>query len=220
MGMKSRKGGLKDDLPLFVGMGGREKVTLPPEDCPALLLLPQLPDPAMLWALNGWGLPAYDHPPFLAWFNYKPDVLRGRYGIDRFAAPWMNSVAFCRMVAKIGHAVAVADWGLKGFTPFLDTFLRDPDMESRSILPFVGGTPPNDKKPGEHGLLHELQASWHLIEGRTLLISHVRLFAKLGAPTYVVLVGSEAGKPPPPLPDCSVGVDALHKLYRIDVRVD
>jgi hypothetical protein len=140
MGLKSRKNSLKEHLPILVGKDSKERIAIPPKDCPSVLLLPYLPDPPLMTAVSGLPAPdQYDFPPFIRWFNYQPELLRETYGVDHFAPLALDVRTFTRMLGKIGHAFAVAKFGADAFLPLLIAKLRDPDRHSRDILPFVGG---------------------------------------------------------------------------------
>lgn len=110
----------------------------------------------------------------------------------------INPGLFSRMLAKVAHAYAVAEYGLDGFTPLLlDLILKGSDDASD----LVGGeleTPRSAIRPQETIDLHAIMLDEREIRGKLYLMATIQLFACLGAPTYYVVVG-ELKAPP-----CSV----------------
>ena len=201
-------------LPLFKSEGGVDtRVDVAVADYPSALLLLTLPDPPILWALANYGSSSFDIPRFIRWFNYDENLLREKYGIEKWSTISLNTRYFCRMLAKIGHSFAVAQLGLNGFNPILRDMIRDPDMTSRAVLPFVGGQLPEPPRKA----LHFAEVVNTEIGDTTFVLVKIRLFAQLGAPTYLVVAGTKSGQPVPPLPSNPAGVDALHNFYRISV---
>jgi hypothetical protein len=154
---------------------------------------------------------------FVKGFNYKPDVLRSKYGITDVSLVPLDMRVFSRMIAKIAHSAAVARLGLTGFNPVLKDILRETDRESRAILPFVGCKPPEPPQPtsAPDTAAHVLDHYTPEIDGTTFVVVEVRLFANFGAPSYMVVVGTAVGQTLPPIPDNPGGVDALPNFYRI-----
>jgi len=94
----------------------------------------------------------------------------------------VSAPEFFRMLAKIAHAFAVAEWGLGSFVPFLTPMICDADT-SNSVQ-YIGGLP--NIEPAAVGL-HELSfASCDRLE---VVAVRIRLLAALETPTYYVAVG-------------------------------
>jgi HNH endonuclease len=96
---------------------------------------------------------------------------------------------FARTLAKIAHAITVADYGLENFKPFLIDFI----LTGRSDQPYyyyIGSPPqptPDDKASSP---THELSIKFfELQRGPWLGVVTIRLFANLGTPRYHVVVG-------------------------------
>ncbi len=98
--------------------------------------------------------------------------------------------AFFRTLAKIGHALAVGERGIDGFSPFLTDYILTGNGPAAH---FIGGTygtgvpPPDD-------MLHRLGTEIVLHEGRELVVARIRLFAYAGTPVYTVVVGDASGR--------------------------
>jgi hypothetical protein len=102
---------------------------------------------------------------------------------------------FARTLAKTAHALAVAEFGIDSFVPFLPKIVLGTD---KNIAYVVGGvapprhifSPPPNWKQDPHRLSMRLLKS---VKGKpTLLVAYIQLFPLIGAPTYQVIVG-EAG---------------------------
>lgn len=92
--------------------------------------------------------------------------------------------AFCLMLAKIGHAYAVAELGNGNFEPLLLDLILKKDLSNRAD--FIGGlnydeTPLNS--------LHELSLDDHTCYRPNLVSVRVRFLSKLGTPTYYFVAG-------------------------------
>lgn len=91
--------------------------------------------------------------------------------------------AFCKLLAKIAHAFAVAKIGLSGFNPFLKPLIIKDDLSH--CMHYIGSIG-NDEPP--KSMLHDL----NILEFNNInaILVKVRLLCKLGAPTYIVAVGT------------------------------
>lgn len=158
-------------------------------------------------------VPLVDHPHYLSLPEFEPaDILFGLLRDDkkfrehtiwhyklnpqahakhlRAGTYWtefsVHINAFAEMLAKIGHAWAVAEHGFNGFKPLL------PDMiagRSRHRLRFVGAKMTRTLLgPGERGL-HVLRSQWWPTPFGMRLVVEIQLFAELEAPVYHVVVG-------------------------------
>ena len=92
---------------------------------------------------------------------------------------------FCRMLGKIGHSYAVAEFGYKGFTPFLPAAIlgRAPWQFGY----FVGGHA--DLEPASKFISEVGHGIVPAADGRAFIVVRIRLFADLGAPTFYVVAG-------------------------------
>jgi hypothetical protein len=108
---------------------------------------------------------------------------------------------FAQLLAKIGLGVAVAEFGPRGFHPLVRDFIR---FLPNSYRHWVGGT--QEKQKSFH--LHEVSVGTTLSKsGQAFLVARIRLFAKYGAPTNYVVIGTplipgivEKGRPHPTEP--------------------
>jgi hypothetical protein len=89
---------------------------------------------------------------------------------------------FCQMLAKIGYSFAVAELGYGNFKPFLIPHIINKDLSNCSD--YIGSLS-KDESPSDQ--LHEL--SIHKNSNPNYVTVRIRLFAKLGTPTYYVVVG-------------------------------
>jgi hypothetical protein len=216
MGLDSRNEYEDERLPLFVpDVKGERKIMVPIEEFPAALFLPVFPDPPALWDIAGYGPVAYDHPPFVHSFT---DIRKTAqtYGIREWSYGSMDTRLFCRMIAKIAHAFAMGTMGPERFEPILPELIRDPDLTSRAILPFIGGQPIKSPSPERR---HHLEHTSVEIDGKIYFLVNVRLFANLGAPIYCAVIGTPKGQAMPPLVENPGGVNGLPNYYRVGVRV-
>lgn len=95
-----------------------------------------------------------------------------------------NWVPFCRMLAKIGHAYAVARLGIDAFKPALTLGIRGKDTVR--WLYWIGSEPAVRSSPVS---LHEIACRLVEIRGRKCVAVELRLFASLETPKYTVIVG-------------------------------
>jgi hypothetical protein len=92
---------------------------------------------------------------------------------------------FVRLLAKIAHGYAVAEYGVDAFQHLLTHVI----LEEHSVAPYlVGGTPGH--WPPEP-VLHRVHTEIHHVGGRSFIIARIRLFAYLvpPVPVYTVVVG-------------------------------
>lgn len=195
LGLKSRTKAEKaaKQLPLFVQVPGGEdqRVMVDVEDHPAWLYFPIFAEPAILSLLRGTSPPADAlQGSWVKDFNFKREVLAGKYGITgSYAPPAIYLPRFARMIAKIGHAYAVAEAGLGALKWCLPEILRDPNMQADDVMPFFG-TAPRQDEPTSPDILHTLRAKHTFVGEMCVNFVEVRLFACHGAPTYWVVVGT------------------------------
>ena len=155
-------------------------IDLPAEDYPTMLFMVKAGPPGLLV-----GRPREVASFEGAWI--KPLNLIGKalnnYGIQSAASPVMDTLRYSQMLAKIAHSYAVAELGSDSFNALLPEFILN-----GSGWPYhlVGGeqneTPPSNA-------LHELGLEYREGSDGRYLVAHIRLFANLGAPNYLVVVG-------------------------------
>lgn len=116
--------------------------------------------------------------------KYDRKVLFSKYRVHSFASPVWDTVMLCRMLAKIGFALAVAELGRNGFASRLPELILD---DNREVICFIGGDP--DAKMQRSEALHELAIGYQRFKRKTYVVVTVRLFAANGRPTYKVVVG-------------------------------
>jgi hypothetical protein len=91
--------------------------------------------------------------------------------------------AFCKLLAKIAHAFAVAKLGLSGFTPVLKPIIIQNNLSN--CMHYIGSA---NKEEAPENILHKL----NILEFNSInaIFVIVRLLCKLGTPTYIVAVGT------------------------------
>ena len=218
MGLPSKRPSSKRSktMPLFAVREGKEyKVEIDKDDFPAALFLIRFLEPPLIRLIMG--LPP-EHKreikSWVHWFRFDPLLLLEKYGVQEFAAMRLDIRYFCRMLAKIAHAFMVAEHGPDGFDAFLPPVITDPDFQSRSALKFIGCLPALE--PREDGL-HMIANGKAQVGDKKFWITKIRLFANLGAPTYIILAGAPKGSNLPPPPEISGGLDVRYNFYRIGV---
>lgn len=180
---KRRKRLTPDKVRVPAKIRGKEIfVELPISEMPAMFFLVQMTGPDLLLGrqadqrgpiISGaWVCPVQPH-------GYR---LPGVSGLQSVASPVMDTHHFCRFLAKIAHGFAVHCLGLDGFEPMLQAYIRNGGVGWDK----VGGTPTITPKTDN---LHELSLAYWPIGNETLVVVTIRLFASLGAPSYLVVVG-------------------------------
>lgn len=180
VGFKSRKP-QPNSLPLaIIAADGTSKThSVPIAKLPASIALPAWDQPPLL--LTGENRPFQLH----AWSWVKHDAWKTVEGLGGtgFHAGSIHPLFFSRMIAKIAHSDAIANYGLTAFKPLLlELILKG--VKNPTTL--IGGPP---KHPPAEQALHRITRSHVTAHGKTYLLSEVRLLAQLGAPSYLVLVG-------------------------------
>jgi hypothetical protein len=125
----------------------------------------------------------------------EPWILAGRgafVGKNGWVVGKFDAFSFARMLAKIGHSFAKAEMGAKTFAPIALDFMFG---RTKNLSYIVGGSADIDAPSSS---LHWLRLRDHFDYStkRRFLVSHIRLFACLGAPTYHVVVGETAWDSP------------------------
>jgi hypothetical protein len=175
---KRRKRG-EESIKVRGSWGGDEvEIDLPIKNVPVLLFLLRLGLPGVL----------VGRPPDFAdlkgaWVSHlNPDKPIVPPGFKSFASPVMDTYKFAQFLAKIAHGFAIEAFG----HALLLDFIRAKATDTRHHL--IGGAPLDEETPSDH--LHELSADWRNHEGTNFAIVKIRLFANLGAPTYLVVAGT------------------------------
>lgn len=117
-------------------------------------------------------------------FNELLESLTQELGVYSIMPEAKAHVAeFCQMLAKIAYSYAVGELGYRAFKPYmLPGILKGELADSDSYI----GSLEKDEPPSES--LHELSIGETMRSNQ--IIVRVRLLAKLGTPTYFVVVGS------------------------------
>jgi hypothetical protein len=183
MGVKRKRRKRPKDLFHIRGnVDGKEvEVDLPVEEIPVLLFLLQLGPPGILC-----GRPPQEAQMHGGWiFNLSGDwgVARRKHGVQNMMSPVVNTQQLCQFLAKIAHGYATFALG-EQFKPLLTDFIRTGETVGRFHL--IGGNVENGP-PSEN--LHELGIDWWRVEQAEYALVRIRLFASLGAPTYLVVAG-------------------------------
>lgn len=184
--LRSRTKKRPSELPLFnVNRNDGNKVMVPIEDYPVMWMIPRFDLPGLLQP------PGYEAPgnpaPWSTAINFDHDKL-AKHGITYFTTNQMDIFAYVRMIAKIGHALAVSRYGANHFVPFLrHIILHEAGPEA---FEYIGGRP---ETPHDTEELHGLTLRTLRVGTRILLVAEIRLFATLGAPIHLAVVGELSG---------------------------
>jgi hypothetical protein len=132
--------------------------------------------------------------------KFAPDDKQG------FRIAPMDVDSYCRMLAKIAHAYAIAELGSYSFRPVLGDFIRGKPLTQ--AWHWIGS---DTAVPPPEQCLHDIQ--WHVptINGVNYVMVSIRLFSFIGSPRYHIIVG-ELTRPLDQLPFLQ------QPLYTIDVK--
>jgi hypothetical protein len=181
-GIRGKRRPIPKTLPLTVHRDGRETVEeVEIADYPVIFYMPVCGPPPII------SRGAASLPPIvgmqLVLLNRNDKLLRDKYGITQFSTVRWDTVMLCRMLAKIGHSLAMAELGRGLFKPMLlDLILRD----HRDSIRLIGGDPELSEPSNA---LHELGLGYLRVSGNDYVVATIRLFAHQGGPTYYVVVG-------------------------------
>jgi len=154
---------------------------------PAFHTLPEFERPGILAGEEPAG--EFKNVRLHAWW---PPDLQSRLGHLKAAGMKKKSLSgflfndFVRLIAKIAHGVAVANYGHASFHPFLlETILN----RSTSAAYYIGGT--GERLPEKENETHRVTTAIHHVDEKVLLVVTIRLFAFMHppAPIYVVVAG-------------------------------
>ncbi len=155
---------------------------------PSLLVLPSFPWPGIM--LNKEPNATWNDGRIHCWQFGPARRLVGEYLAEMQASEWEVSKTtkifpFVRLIAKIGHAFAIATCGYGSFQPMLPPLiLGKSDAPNAAYL--VGGeleAPPPSEREHELGIIK--------VDNSDLLVAYVRLFANIGTPAYYAVVGRD-----------------------------
>ena len=174
-----------------------------PRDFPSLLYVPIFADtPSMFLPPNTelWPIKATAH----RWIS-NPDWGSPIYSKDLGGEGVgvgfdIDFVAYQRLLAKIAHGVAVAAYGLDGFTPLLRAFILGTEYGfGKPQRQNFEDEPPRILSGDEKLIEHSLSWSEQTISETAYLVVFVRLFANYGAPTNKIFVGTAKNAPKNPI---------------------
>ena len=162
------------------------KVLVPVDDHPGVLILPSFDPPGMVSGRAptvGSGLVMH----FWRITNDYDQRIQRLHDAGIKGVKIHEQIAlkpFLRMLAKIAHGMAVADYGIDGFRPLLiDVILKgDP-----SAPYFVGSA--TDRTPPSEPMKTWARTEVRSIGNKKYVVAFFRLFAYLGTPVYSVVVG-------------------------------
>jgi hypothetical protein len=154
-------------------------IILPLKNVPVLLFLLKLGPPGILVG-RPIDIPDIDG----VWISHLSSGSPVPPGFSSFASPVLDTFKFCQFLAKIAHCYAIEVFGAD-FEPLLKELIREPARAARYDL--VGGAP-TVEPPSEN--LHELDLTSQKSGATNYVIVKIRLFANLGAPSYLVVAGT------------------------------
>jgi hypothetical protein len=179
---KAGSGPLPKTLPLEATvLGQKKRVEIPIEDYPIMLGMFAYASPDLDKAE---GMPLVTRVTFVR-LKHDAQLLFQKYGIASFATAYLDNVMMCRMLAKIGHALAVAELGRDRFKRLLTDLIRS--GINRLDMKYVGGASQPLARVG--GPLHAVALGYRKIKKTTYVVARIQLFASHGGPTYEVIVG-------------------------------
>jgi hypothetical protein len=175
---KRRKRG-HDTIKVQGKVAGKDvEIFLPIKNIPVLLFLLRLGPPGIL--NNRPADVAEMEGAWIAHLTSGPPVPAG---FEAFASPILDTYKFCQFLAKIAHCFAVDMLGDE-FRPMLLDVIKEKARATRYDL--IGGM----RNDAVSENLHELTLSRYVGNGVDYALVSIRLFANLGAPTYLVVAGS------------------------------
>jgi hypothetical protein len=107
-------------------------------------------------------------------------VARGTEGLHIGS---LRPITFARFIAKVAHGYAVADVGLNTFDPLLLDLIAG---RTEEISFLIGG---DEDIPLPRNEQFVLQSGWVSLDNVTYLVVQLQLYANLGTPKYLVVVG-------------------------------
>lgn len=196
LGIRGKNRALKKNkFRVFVTKDGiEEEVLLPSDVHPTVLFMPIFLPPA---AMTDRPIRAESFQGYCAInINVRPEILDAQK-IQKFASSRVDTLSFCQLIAKIAHSYASSVLLPGSFVPTLREFIRTNFKKKDDMAPdryqYIGGITGIEPRTRN---LHELGLGSVHIDGRTLLLVRIRLFAVLNCPTYFVVIGYRDEAPP------------------------
>lgn len=168
----------------FIGLNGKpEKKRLPADSVPFVCMGYRFPAPGLLRSV-----PPTDRFEGKIVVRTINDELKSHIEPEgvRMKLGTINILAFAQMLAKIGHAYAVAELGLNGFLPMLPDIILG---KSTNAPYLVGGDESGTSLPESEPVLHSVYLQNCVINGTTYVLAAIRLFAFCGMSRYHIVVG-------------------------------
>ena len=154
---------------------------LPVGTHPSPLILPQYPPAGIL--VNRAASDNFDVKLHAFYDESELAALRTRFGADGFKLGKIHIGIFAQMLAKIGHAYVMATQTI-AFKPLLS----DTIIHGQTPTHFVGSEleiPPVSNVKS----LFQIDQGVYVVEKRSYVIAHIRLFSFFPTPIYSVVVG-------------------------------
>lgn len=122
-----------------------------------------------------------------AWFiHLNASTILAPQGLQSFGSPVLDTFKFSQFLAKIAHGFAVDAFG-ETFVPMLRGLILNQQPSDQRYDVNSGIVEPQPESDN----LHELTAEWRVVNGITYTVVRILLFANLGAPAYLVAVGTQ-----------------------------
>lgn len=185
MPSRTKHNDVPETIPVQLTKNGKEhNIDVPRDEAPILLAFPTFEEPSYLTGgdprLQLKGL-------VIGNYGADPKEFGKKFGAEQVTIPSKRNdpVAFARLLAKTAFATAYLKGQLlrlKDKSELVTAMLYQPDTIGR----FVGTAPEPYLK--REGIRHYLGI--HELPEQRVLYSTVQLFADIGAPTYIVVLGS------------------------------
>jgi hypothetical protein len=190
MGLKSRRKAKESLTATFNYPDGRlEEEVIPAGDFPSLCIGMRWRAPRLLR-----GLPSEDLFEGEAVKRFNEEEVKRFAEPDRaFKVGRVYPGDFARMLAKIAHAYAFAEFGPGTFEPMLPDYI----LGKSNHLAFVVGGDESGSAYSSEPVLHHVYRQDCLTNGVHYMLVGIRLFACLGMPTYHVVVGPKTDQTAP-----------------------
>ena len=177
----------------FVLMLDKNRVKVPIEEFPALLMSLVFPFPGILLNQKPEDKPLTGgvySAELMEGFGEKLNRIRAKYRANSIAIMGIEPGArgqqddFGRMLAKIAHSYAVAELGCGNFHPFLVDVIRG---VKPYYLPYFIGSGIGKSPPFSD--LHQIEIDGTGLGMGALVVVKIRLFSNRDTPTHYVVVG-------------------------------
>lgn len=190
--IQSRRPNKNHEFPATIRdpLHSRRSENLPLEHHPGLMILPAFTPPKVMLGEVALGESFGEGRLYPYMQPYDQNAAKTALGFkksEQIASRIIFSEhTFARVLAKIGHATAVAEFTLSGFDPVLSDVILD---KYANIHDFVGGEleAPIPWKEGK--AVYDIQCRIHWIDLSPILFIQIRLFSELPTPIYFVVAG-------------------------------